>query len=310
MHIQQLRYFIAVAEQLNFTEAAKHLYVSQPALSQQIADLEKQLNAQLFTRDRHSVRLTTAGAIFLQDACEIVAKAEQAAQKVRLRDANAVTGSISIGFLAQAEKRILPDLIRSLRNNYPLIKIKLTPLGFGDLFHKLENGTVDIGFSVYFGSQQIPGLIFETLFTSGTSVIMRRDNPLAQKYSIQLSGLAQEPFIMISRGECSEGFRHMLALCRKEGFIPNIVNEEIDIDTLLVMIEAGQGVSLLSNYIDISSYPNLCFVPIEQEDAKTDLGVTWRKNNSNPSIPLLLEQLRVIVKTDNFNLSLAHPEVS
>ena len=166
MHIKQLRYFIVVAEHLNFTKAAKILYVSQPALSQQIADLEKLLKVKLFARNHHSVSLTPAGVIFLQEAYDIVTKSEQAIQKVQIKDASAITGTITIGYLGQYENKILPDLVRIFRQNCPLMNIKLFYVAIANLYHGLENGEIDIGFCLSFGSKQPNGLFHETLYTT------------------------------------------------------------------------------------------------------------------------------------------------
>ena len=297
MHIKQLRYFIAVAEHLNFTEAARSLYVSQPALSQQIADLEKQLNVKLFARNHHSVSLTPAGVIFLQEAYDIVAKSEQATQKVQIKDSSSITGTITIGYLGQYEKKIIPDLVRILRQKCPLMNIKLSYVAIGKLYHGLENDEIDIGFCLSFGSQQLNGLFYETLYTSGLSVLMRDDHPLAKKSTLKLKDIMHEPIITIKRGDCFDAFKQMTELFKHEKYTPNIVNEDIDyIDSLFLMVKAGQGISILSSHVDISAYPALRFVPIADKSAKTDLIIAWKKNNTNPLIPLFLDELRAITK--------------
>src|SRR3954454_14526676 len=107
MEIRQLRYFTAVAEHLNFTEAAKKLFVAQPAVSQQIASLEKEIGFKLFNRDKHSVQLTHAGRVFLNDALEMLDRSEAAIKKAR-KAAIGEVGQLSIGFLNAPVKKFLP----------------------------------------------------------------------------------------------------------------------------------------------------------------------------------------------------------
>ena len=124
MEIRQLRYFISVAEQLNFTEAAKRLFVAQPSVSQQIASLERSMDVKLFIRDKHSVKLTPAGKVFLNDAIEIVNKSEEALKRAK-KAAIGEVGQLSIGFLNAPVKNFLPDLVKEFRRKYRYIQINL-----------------------------------------------------------------------------------------------------------------------------------------------------------------------------------------
>src|SRR4051794_10340008 len=117
MEIRQLRYFISVAEQLNFTEAAKRLFVAQPSVSQQIASLERSMDVKLFIRDKHSVKLTPAGKVFLNDAIEIVNKSEEALKRAK-KAAVGEVGQLSVGFLNAPVKNFLPDLVKEFRKKY------------------------------------------------------------------------------------------------------------------------------------------------------------------------------------------------
>lgn len=124
MDMRPLRYFIAVAEHLNFTEAAKQLFVAQPAVSQQVAYLEKKLGVKLFHRTKHSVQLTNAGTVFLKDAKEIIKKLDESFENAQQAD-KGVIGTINIGLLSVPVRDFLPPLIRKFRHKYPNVNIRL-----------------------------------------------------------------------------------------------------------------------------------------------------------------------------------------
>ena len=132
MELRQLRYFIAVAEHLNFTEASKRLFVAQPAVSQQIAGLEKSLGLKLFIRDKHSVKLTPAGRVFLNDAIDLLSRSEEAEKRVK-KAASGEVGQLSIGFLNAPVKKFLPHLVKEFRGDFPHIQISLNQYQTGEI---------------------------------------------------------------------------------------------------------------------------------------------------------------------------------
>ncbi|MBM7616126.1 LysR family transcriptional regulator [Alkaliphilus hydrothermalis] len=290
MDIRQLKYFIAVAEHLNFTEAAKHLFVAQSAVSQQIADLEKKMGVQLFIRNKRSVKLTNAGSVLLEEAISLVNKSEEILEKTRQAELG-IIGSLKIGFLGYTERNFLPYLIRQFKRNYPKIELHLNQYNHGLLIENLSHGALDIGFTLSFGLNNIVGLAKKQVLMETISVVVHSEHPLADERSINIADLSQERFIALSRQESPQGFNKTLLMCANHGFTPNIVSEPRLIQTVLLLVDAGMGIAILPKSLKYQSSPSLRFIDIEGEQSKDEMVVAWKKTNKNPSIALFLEEL-------------------
>lgn len=293
MDIRQLRYFIAVAEHLNFTEAARELFVAQSAVSQQIADLEKKIGVQLFIRNKRSVQLTKAGAVLLKEATNLIKKTEEAIEKTRHADLG-IIGSLNIGFLGYTERIFLPYLIRRFRRNYPKVDLHLNQYSHGTLIEALKTDALDVVFTLAFGLDNIGGLEKKSMFTEKISVVMHCEHPLANKSSIKIADLAEERFIVLNRQESPQGFNKTLLMCANGGFSPNIVEEPKLLHTVLLLVDAGMGIAILPKSLASYSSSSLRFIDIQGESAEDELVIAWKKNNMNASIPLLLEELESV----------------
>ncbi|SDK73364.1 LysR family transcriptional regulator [Natronincola ferrireducens] len=293
MDIRQLRYFIAVAENLNFTEAAKQLFVAQSAVSQQIADLEKKIGVQLFIRNKRSVKLTNAGAVLLKEAISLVNKSVEAMEKTRQAELG-IIGNLNLGFLGYTEKNFLPHLIRQFRRNYPKINLHLNQFNHGMLIESLNNDELDIGFTFAFSLDNIGGLEKNRIFTETLSIVMHCEHPLANKTSIHVGDLRDERFIALHRKESPQGFNQTLMICSNNGFAPNIVSEPKLLNTVLLLVDSGMGIAILPKSLKLHSSPSLRFIDIEGEKIEYELVVAWKKANENPSIPLFLKELEFV----------------
>lgn len=297
MDLRQLRYFVAVAEHLNFTEAAKHLYIAQSAVSQQIADLEKKLGVKLFIRNKRSVRLTNAGNVLLQEAIHLISRSEEAVKKTRQADLG-IIGKLNIGFLGYTEKIFLPYLIRRFRNNYPEIDLHIDQYNHGMLIEALNTGELDMGFTLGFGVDRISGLERQNILTEKLSIVMYHDHPLAHESSIKISDLTTESFIVLNRKESPQGFNQTLLICANNGFSPNIVSEPKLLSTVLMLVDTGMGIAILPKSLKFNSSPSLRFIDIQGDQNEYELVVAWKKSNMNKSISLFLNELE-LAKSQN-----------
>ena len=290
MEIRQLRYFISVAEHLNFTEAAKRLFVAQPAVSQQIASLEKIIGLKLFVRDKHSVKLTPAGRVFLKDAIEILNKSEEAVTKAK-KAAIGEVGQLSIGFLSAPVKNFLPGLVKGFREKYLHIQISLNHYQTGQITEKLRNDEVDIAFTMSFRPQDLSEWEHITLFSQPYCVFVNQEHPLARRNRISIFDLADESFVMLDRKESPQGYDHLFTLFANHGFLPNIAIQSERIETVLMFVEAGLGIAVLPKHLQVYGNPVLRYMEIEEWDHTVDIVVAWKKTNPNPSIALFLKEL-------------------
>jgi DNA-binding transcriptional LysR family regulator len=290
MEIRQLRYFITVAEHLNFTEAARQLFVAQPAVSQQIKSLEKEIGITLFVRDKHSVNLTPAGKVFLNDAIDMLKRSEDAIKRARKADIGEV-GELKIGFLNAPVRQFLPGLVKEFRRKYSQVQIRLNHYQTGQIAEKLRDDQVDIAFTMSFTPQDIAEWEYKTLFSQPYCVFMNEEHPFSGKDRIRISDLADESFVMLERKESPQGYDHLFTLFANHGFLPNITAQTERIETVLMIVEAGLGIALLPKHLRVYGTPSLRYMEVEEWDHTVNIVAAWKKANPNPSIPLFLKEL-------------------
>ncbi|MBP2655537.1 MAG: hypothetical protein H6Q73_3106 [Firmicutes bacterium] len=289
MDIRQLRYFISVANHLNFTAAARELHMAQPYLSKQIAELEMQIGLKLFVRNTRYVELTVAGTELLKEAITIVLRAEAAVSKARLAAQGSV-GSLKIGFMGPLEKEILPKLIKKFRQSYPSCHMNFAKLGWGPLNDALTGGTLDIAFTMSYGLERLQGVCWRpSRYSYPLSLIVPEEHPLAEKDIIHISELADEDFVVLSRSECPLAYEHMRQTCIANGFYPRIVGEASLLETLLLMVETGIGISIQTKHTAAYANPGLKYIALDGCAFINDYVVAWRKTTTNALVPLFLE---------------------
>ncbi len=292
MNIRQLEIFVCVAERLNFTEAAKHLYLTQSAVSLQIADLEKQLDVKLFARNSHSVQVTEAGQVFLRESKFIITASQEAIKKTR-NTASGFSGVLKFGFLESHTKHFLPKLVKDFQRSYPKINLVLTQFSWGDLNLALERNDVDIGLTMSVSLQNTPKVVWQTLYRDVECFVMSCDHPLANQPNLDLTAVAREPFVVLNRQTAPCPYDFTLRLCGNRGFTPNFVECPFLTEILLILVESGKGIAILP-YFTTKPYasPNLRFIKLEGDDAQVEMVAAWKRTNRNPAIPLFLNKAR------------------
>lgn len=280
----QIDYFFAVAKYLNFTEAAKSLYVTQPALSKQIASLENEIGVQLFMRNKRDVRLTPAGAVLLKELDGILSHIEKAVEKAKSPQLGE-NETLRIGCLDAVEtNRFLPELLRRFKTEHPNVQIELERLGFKALREKLINGNFDLIFTLSFEMDNVQGVLTNKVYEHNGSLIMGMSNPLIDVPNLSLSDFKDQNFVMISRDESPNGFDGIMRLCRLYGFTPKVVKQLPNIDSILLSVEMGVGVALVDKNIRVHHSEN--FRLIDVEDDFLSVIMAWRKENMKPVVSL------------------------
>lgn len=295
MDIRQLHYFALAAKHLNFTAAAKEAHIDQSALSRHIVDLETRVGLKLFNRSTRSVQLTAAGAELIKHAHEIIRKADEAINQAHLA-AKGNIGSLRIGFTSPLEKDKLPAAIKKFRAGYPNINLSVLRFNLGPLNQALAKGELDIAFTFSYGLENISGITWDVcpLYPQPTPlcVVVPPEHPLAEKNRVGLADLIHEPFVAISRSEDPDTYDHLQRLCITHGFYPNIVCEAPLMENLLLLVETGIGITVLSGHAQAFASPKLRFIEIENYDYRISRVVAWKEANPNPLIPLFLEAVR------------------
>jgi DNA-binding transcriptional LysR family regulator len=244
MELRHIRYFLAVAEEMNFTRAAKKVGIGQPPLSQQIRSLEEELGAPLFRRVPRGVELTDSGKVFLPEAQAILAQAERA-RKIAQRGARGEMGSLRLGFTSSAAfTRIVQEAIRVFRKNYPNVELTLEEEDTTTLLERLSEQTLDVAF-IRPGRNDPGGVQVRRLVEETMMIALPSDHRLAKASASTLSALAKDWFLLFPRRAGPGFFDEIVSACRRAGFEPRMGYEAPQITSVGNMIAAGLGVSIV-----------------------------------------------------------------
>ncbi len=283
MDINRLNEFIVLATHLNYSKAANELFLTQPALSRHIHDLEETLGAQLFVRDTHKVSLTPIGEMFFTEAQDIISRYDHAVEMVR----EAVKSSaeqINIGFLGAAVQPFLSMFLNEFEAAHPQIETHLESSHLDPLIRMLENDQIDICFVTHVDDTVISGLHSETLLTDPLMVVLHPSHPLASRESLSLKDLSDVPFIGFDDDNPYTNEIHS-QLFKKASSSYNVVEKVPNIDTAMFFVKMNMGAFIIPNHLRFMT-SGLTVLPLEDESCHIDLNLLWKKSNPNPTIPI------------------------
>jgi|HubBroStandDraft_3_1064219.scaffolds.fasta_scaffold181805_1 DNA-binding transcriptional LysR family regulator len=260
MELRQLRYFVAVAEELHFRRAAERLHISQPPLSQQIRSLEDELGFALLVRTRRRVQLTPAGEAFLRDARAILAELEGAVAAAQRIDAGQ-TGRLRVGFVGSALLSIVPGTVERFRSSRPGVAIELRERSTVDQLRAVAAGVIDVGL-VRPPIEDEAGLRAETVLRERTVAALPVGHPLAALQRVPMRRLAAEPLVLFPRAQ-APGFHDLLieALAGAGGG-PRVIQYAPEMLTIIGLVAAGTGVSLVPASVSRLSLDGVAYRPV------------------------------------------------
>lgn len=246
MELKQLQYFLAVAEELHFNKAAEKLCIAQPPLSRQIQQLEKEVGAKLFERNKRNVRLTAAGEYLKKEAGQLFEHINIINKQICLID-QGIRGQLRIGYVGAVMYSLLPRVLKKLRTQYPDISTVLSEMGNETQIAALKSGQIDIGFVRT--PMELEHIMVRPICRETFSIIISSDHPLGAQDHIELSDLAAEPFICFSR-DCAPGMvDRIIGICNRAGFSPNKIHESSQINTILRLVESNLGYSIVPSSV-------------------------------------------------------------
>ncbi len=295
LELRHLRYFAAVAEELHFGRAAARLGMAQPPLSQQIQRLEQMLGTQLLERTSRRVQLTDAGRAFLIEAERVLAGAHAAVEAAR-RAGRGESGELRVAFAATVMFLALPGIIREFRIRFPEVHLDLREMPTGPQLSQLRRGEIDIGF-VREPSPD-PDLEMVTVMREPLRIAINRGHPLAARARLSVRDLAREPFVLFPE-ELAPGLHaQVMALCRKAGFSPRVVEESRELYTSVSLVEAGVGVSILPASVEKLGWKNVRYRPVGGRATDTRIAAAWRKDRPRPVIQAFMGVVRQVVAAE------------
>ena len=299
MELRHLRYFITVAEELNFSKAALRLYTAQPSLSQQIKDLEDDVGVRLLNRTKRKVELTEEGAVFLEQARLTLAQADKAVAMAR-QVSQAKQQLLRIGFVPVAEMKIFPYVLPNLRVQNPDLKIDLLSLNNVDQILGIKKGELDISFTRdNFQSDEI-----ESKFVLREPLIflLPKEHPLAKYERIPVQALDGIDFIIPSDEQSKMLHDAILNFAKDHGIEFNIVQKADNILFNINSIGIGLGCTILPGYIATLTMNNTVIRPLDVELPSLDLFVSYRKNSNSTAVQKFMDLLSKVFYLD-FNQS-------
>jgi DNA-binding transcriptional LysR family regulator len=282
MELRHLRYFIAVAEELNFRRAAERLHISQPPLTTQVQQLEEEIGAKLLVRDSHHVALTAAGNVFLQSCRQLLRDAHAAAQSAR-RAAQGETGRLAIGFIASLAHGIVPSLLRNYRSRFPDVELILAEMDTSQQLEELRERRIDVGLMGAWAPLENSKLESVVIAEEPLIAALPEDHALARRRTLQLAALAHEKFVLASRQNASGYNTWLFRLCGKAGFKPQVARETYRrTTTVLNYVAAGFGVTVVPAQFSRVPTSGVVFVPLARRTPSYRYCAVWHRDGSTP----------------------------
>lgn len=288
--LYRLKYFVAVADELHFGRAAKQIHIAQPALSIQIRMLEEDIGFKLFERTGHGIELTIPGHVLLVEGRKLIDKAEDAFRAVQSAAAGH-RGRISVGFTGHLVYGPGIHAIRAFRDRFPEAELILREQSYSEQLDALHDRTIQIGLlrlpcnndnsdvSRIIQDYEVRVLIHEPVFS-----LLPMKHSFAVGKKVSLGSLAEEKFVLLPRYK--EPLIHDLytRLCRRAGFVPEILQEAHQIHTVVALVAAGLGVSFVPASMARTLRAGVVCLPIDDAEALADLVIMWRRDDHTPLI--------------------------
>ena len=306
MELRHLRYFVAVAEELNFSRAAERVYLSQPALSQQIRKLEEELGVNLLYRTKRRVELTEAGRVLLEGSRPALVQIEQTARAARA--AGGVEGSrLRVGFPEYANHTLVADILQAFRKRYPDVELEEHEMFLlqqtSRQVSRLRSGALDVGFLLLPVDDE--ALTLERVLGIELVAALPEDHPLAAREGVLMRELAGERLIMFPRRFHPNSYDYIMECCREAGFNPDVVQKNepqlYSGATTYRMVSSGVGIGIVAvPVVSSTSRPvGVVFRPLREPTPVLNLAAAWRRGDTSPSLQAFLDVVHEFVRQDS-----------
>ena len=297
MELRHLRYFVAVAEELNFTRAAERLGISQPPLSLQIRQLEKELGTPLFHRRARSVELTDAGKLLLEEARVILKHVEAAENGVRRR-ARGETGRLVVGSAgATYFHPAIPEIIREYGMRYPDIILAPHASNTSLLVARLRAGQVDVAL-IRPPISDAEGLVIVPLIDEETVAILPNGHQLCKLASVPLAALAKDVFVLYPRTLNPGNYDAVITACRRAGFNPTLGQEAPQIVSVIPLVAAGLGVSVVPQSTARILSDEVCYRPIEGDAPRAEICLAYCRRSPSRAAQNFVAVARRVIRNE------------
>jgi DNA-binding transcriptional LysR family regulator len=287
MELRHLRYFIAVAEELHFSKAAARLHIAQPPLSQQIQQLEAELGVKLFHRKtKRQVQLTEAGKVFLQETERLLAQLETAVAFTQ-RIGRGQTGQLRIGFTSLAIYDLLPLILQQFREQFLEVELVLQELTTSQQEQALKDSLIHVGFA--HPPLEDDTLSYQCIHRETLVVALSSTHSLAQQERICVRSLNGEPLIVFPRYLAPGLYDRIMSLFGQVNFQPKIIQEAIQMQTIIGLVSAGMGVAITPSSLQNLQRSGVVYRPILEDVPVIETAVIWQQNSLTPIVENFLQ---------------------
>jgi DNA-binding transcriptional LysR family regulator len=298
MELRHIRYFIAVAECLNFHEAAQRLHIAQPPLSRQIRQLEESLGVELFARNKRRVELTKAGHAFLEEARGIMARAGHAVEAARQAH-RGESGIVRIG-IASGLGGVVSCAVLEFRRRWPDIEVDCRDIFSNFQSHALSRHEIDVGFLR--PPLDHVALDCQLLYEEGFVVILPKTHRLAKRKAVRLHEIAGEPLILFDRNLSTGLYDKILSLYSRHGLTPSLFPRHVEAheEAGAIMVASGKAIFMGAGAIVNRSVSGigLASIRLNEPEAKIEVYAAWRKGDVSPALRSFLDCVRSTTTMD------------
>jgi len=293
MELRQLRYVVALAEELHFGRAARRLALTQPPLSQAVQNLEREVGVRLFERTRRKVALTPAGTAFVEEARLTLARAAEAVEHARRADRGEV-GRLAVGFLPATTYTLLPLILRDFKARAAGVKLDLRELSRPQQLDELRRGEIQVGLLRPPVSEA--ELASEIILQESFVLALPAAHPLAALRRVPARRLAHEAFVMFSRLPGHVFHDQVMSVCLRAGFTPHVAQEVRQIHTVIGLVSAGIGVALVPASATTMGMAGVVYRPLGEVTPLASTALAWRRDDASPVVAAFVEASRRVAK--------------
>lgn len=297
VELRRFKYMAVLAEELHFGRAAERLGIAQPALTQQIQALERDLGVQLFKRTKRSVTLTVAGRATLEEAIRTLQQADRTVL-VAQQAGRGQLGHIEIGFVGSAIfSGVLSGAIFRFREANPLVELRLNELGILQQLNDVSSGRLDIGIVRTPVKSLPPDVGISELYREPIILALSSKHPLARRKAITLGALKEEPFVAMQIQE-GVGFNAQVAeICAKGGLTPRVAQRAMQFVALAGMVAGGLGIAFVPESLRHLQIPDIVYRPLTEITEQSNLAIAFRKSERAPAVMAFLKHMRSSAKS-------------
>ncbi len=281
LELRHFTYFLAVAEELHFRNAADRLCISQPGLSRQIKQMEEIIGTSLFIRTKRKVNLTEAGVYLKKELDYIFNHIDFTVKQTRLIGKGS-TGEIRLGFLGSAMQTVIPELLLACNKEFPNIKFSLEEMPNYNQVEAIEKDQLDMGFVRL--SRVPKGLKMKTVFVDTFSLVLPKNHHLDKTNFKRIDQVSEENFILFSSDYSSIYYDKIMSICEDKGFAPKVSHKSVHAQTIYKLVESGLGVAIVPTSLQYGFNLGVKFLEIPRIPQKAILSVIWKEDNRNPAL--------------------------